>query len=57
VLFAAASLAGFVYFAQLARRLHDEAKRSALPEPASEPDFTGLGGGGGEFAKRLEDVR
>jgi hypothetical protein len=55
-IFAAASLAGFVYFARLARRLHDETKGSILPNPTTPPDFTGLGDGG-EASKKLEDVR
>src|SRR5687768_14742946 len=41
--FAAVSLAGFVYFAWLARRLHVEVSSSTLPEPSRPPDFTGLG--------------
>ena len=54
-LFAAASLAGFVYFARMARRLNEEATRPTLAEPVREPDFTSLGDGS-EAWKKLNDI-
>jgi hypothetical protein len=55
-LFAISALIGVWYFIARAIALHREAKKSALPEPASSPDFSTLDNGSQRW-KNLEDVR
>jgi hypothetical protein len=55
-LFAALGLYGLLYFVTRARQLHREAKRSALSEPTTPPDFSTLDDGSKQW-KNLEEVR
>jgi DNA-directed RNA polymerase subunit RPC12/RpoP len=55
ILAAAALLAASAHLARLARRLHREANRSSLGEPAEKPDFSTLRDGS-QMAKNLENI-
>jgi len=55
-LFAAIALFGLWFFISRAIALHREATKSALPDPASPPDFSTLDNGSKRW-KNLEDVR
>ena len=55
-LFASVGIHGLIYFLIRARQLHGEAKKSALIEPSTPPDFSTLDDGSKQW-KNLEDVR
>ena len=56
MLFAVIASVGVCYFISRAIALHREAKKSALPDPTTPPDFSTLDNGS-RRCKNLEDVR
>ena len=56
LLFAVIASVGVCYFTSRAIALHREAKKSALPDPTTPPDFSMLDNGSQRW-KRLDEVR